>query len=101
MGKCSGFPNCCILFYCTAWKVMHGSTNVALSDKERWRQVMIRWYHRVAGRANYVPCPLCLISGARVRVNRCTSRCGHRAESRRLIQEEFPDIEFIRDYLDS
>lgn len=96
-GKCSGFPNCCIMFYTTAWKLMFGNQRVILYEKPAWRIKMILWYHQKAGSAGYVPCPLCIISGARVSVRRCTKECGHIEESKALILEEDPDAKFIRD----
>lgn len=82
-GKCSGFPACCIVFYSTIWQAVYRF--------ERFSG----WYHRKSGRAGYVPCPLCIISGARVRVNRCTELCGHVAESQTLTLERHPDAEFF------
>lgn len=80
MGRCSGFPPCCIAWYVTCWKLV-------CKTKYIW------WYARKAGDSGYVPCPLCLMSGARVRVNKCTSECGHVSESRRLILEQHPDVQ--------
>jgi hypothetical protein len=96
-GKCSGFPNCCIVFYSTAWKLMFGDQRQSLYEKPKWRSDMILWYHEKAGHSGYVPCPLCIMSGARVRVNLCTEECGHVEESQALILEEDPDAKFVRD----
>lgn len=74
---------------------MFGNQMVSLYKKPAWRTKMILWYHSKAGNAGYVPCPLCIISGARVRVNVCTEECGHIEESKKLIkeQEQFHDSE--------
>ncbi len=89
-GKCSGFPNCCILFYAGPWRTFYGSTRESLYDKPTWKAKLILRYHQAAGHAGYVPCPLCLLSGARVRVSRCTDECGHVKEMRSLVLEEDP-----------
>lgn len=81
MGSCSGFPSCCIVWFLTGWKLV---------SKTRF----IWWYSERAGKCNYVPCPLCMLSGARVKVRRCTPECGHVEESRRLILERHPDAKF-------
>jgi hypothetical protein len=92
MGRCSGFPSCCIAFYSTGWRILFGSSLVPVQLKHPWRRKVIRWYIE-ASDAGYVPCPLCMISGARVKVRRCTKECGHIEESRRLILDQFPDAE--------
>lgn len=85
MGQCSGFPLCCITWYLTGWRLLLGDViNESVYDKPAWRANLILGYHRLAGDSGYVPCPLCLISGARVRVRRCTDECGHLEECREL-----------------
>lgn len=80
MGKCSGFPNCCILWYVTGWSLLFGDKGKDLCSKSAWRAKAILRYHEKAGASGYVPCPLCLLSGARVRVRYCTDACGHHRE---------------------
>ncbi len=94
MGRCSGFPDCCITFFSTAWRVFYGKGDVPLNQKSAWKVRVIRWYHEKAGDHGYVPCPLCLISGARVRVHRCTPECGHIEQSKALVRERYPDAKF-------
>ncbi len=89
-GKCSGFPSCCIAFYTVPWRLFYGSTQESLHEKPAWKVRLIRKYHRSANDAGYVPCPLCILSGARVKVQRCTTQCGHIEESRKLILEIDP-----------
>lgn len=98
MGRCSGFPSCCICFYVTGWRLLFGDQFQSLSDKPTWRMKAILWYHRRSAHAGYVPCPLCLISKARVaEVRRCTEKCGHIRESQDLITRYFPEAKFVRD----
>ena len=83
MGECSGFPPCCIAWFLTGWKLIYGSIE-DFYDRPTWRAKLILWYHEMCGESGYVPCPLCLISGARVRVRRCTDECGHYQECKDL-----------------
>jgi hypothetical protein len=76
---------------------MFGNMGQSLWEKPEWRINLILWYHRKAGDAGYVPCPLCLISGARVRVRLCTNACGHVKESQAMTLEQYPDAEFTSD----
>lgn len=89
-GRCSGFRPCCIVFYATAWRPFYGDSTKSLYEKPAWKAHLILRYHELARSAGYVPCPLCLMSGARVKVMRCTAACGHIKESRRLILELRP-----------
>lgn len=81
-GHCSGFPDCCIAFYSTLWQFLYRI--------DRFQ----RWYHEKNDGRGYVACPLCIISGARIRVLRCTDRCGHVAESQALTREKYPGARF-------
>ena len=84
MGQCSGIPNCCIAWFISGWKLAHGDLSKSLYEKAPWRAKFILWYHERANNAGYVPCPLCLLSGARVRVLKCTDECGHYRECEEL-----------------
>jgi hypothetical protein len=96
-GECSGFPPCCIFWFLTGWKLIFGKFTVTVHDKPAWRARLILWYNERAGRRGYVPCPLCLISGARVRVWKCTDECGHRREF--AVLNRLAGHGYIRDYL--
>ena len=50
----SGFPLCCILFFCDTWYRLRYSSGKPL-EKELWRN----WDTNV----NYVQCPECIIKG--------------------------------------
>jgi hypothetical protein len=86
MGRCSGFPDCCILFFISVWRPVYGDLDVSPSDKVKWRKRFLGWYMKKAGnfKCGYVPCPLCIMSGARVEVRKCTPECGHYSECHRL-----------------
>lgn len=79
MGKCSGFPSCCVAFFTFVWSPF--VWNAGEARPMTWYQ---KWYLERIGPFEYIPCPLCLLSGSRVKVRRCTDSCGHLEECRRL-----------------
>lgn len=88
LGRCSGFPECCIAHYIFVW--------LPALNKGTWRYTKngpiiglgspyVRAHRRAmdliqaeVGDVWYVPCPACMLRRSFVKVRRCSpERCGH------------------------
>lgn len=87
-GICSGFPLCCITFFCVVWSIGDPEKFWAKADDPNgWRARYLDWVHRrVPGGFGYVPCPLCALSRSRVEVRRCGDHCNCLARCATLLR---------------
>lgn len=90
LGRCSGFPECCIAHFVFIWMPKVDAQGGWRPDSDgvyRGRDPYVRAYTRAremvtaelgAASLEYVPCPRCLLRRTFVEVQVCSrKRCGH------------------------
>lgn len=87
LGRCSGFPDCCIAHYIFVWslQIFRGSWSNRSDGTLIHTRPYVNMYRRAmrnvereVGSIEYVPCPRCLLERRIVKVLKCSPRrCGH------------------------